>query len=999
VLAPLLYLAVCANLLPAQQGTASPPAFATTLTNALTQKTAYQYDYYIGRATSMTDPNSIVTTFVYNTTDGLDRLSQVKRGSGAAQTGYTYNDTPNSVSVTTNTDQATYGDGAIETEVLYDGLARKVESRQYADCGYISVQQTYDSMGRPYQVSNPYRPCASESQENTTTLYDALNRPLSVTTADSSPTTMSYLDNQTSITDPAGVTRSTVTDAAGRTVSVTEAGTLLTSYLYDALNDLTNVCQGGAFVNKVCPAGFQPRTFACDSLARLTSATNPESGTTNYTYDSNGNLKTKTDANTNVTTLSYDALNRVTSKTYTFIPGYSTPNVTYCYDGSTQGACANAPSGSNNNLVGHTTLVSATLSGVPISSTSYGQYGVLGDIWQSTQTTGRSYPFTYTYNLANTMLGMTLPSGRTVTWTYDTANRIYTAGGTPPGGTAKTYASSISYASQGPLKQFSLGNGLVEVRSYDTYRQQLTGVSLGPSGSTLNLGFAYCTGMPAPASCTNNNGNLQSQTISPLGVTQTYTYDSYNRLYTSGEKAGTTTIWSEDFNYDSLGNRWVPSVFMGLPNPVGIPLSPYTPVAASNYNTPGLGYDANNRNYYNNNFGYDNAGNQTTISPFAVSYDVEGRQAGFTSASNGSASYTYDGDGRRVAKTAGGITTTYVYDATGNLAAEYSSQPPSMPCQTCYLTTDHLGSTRLITDQNGKPVSRHDFLPFGEELATSNRTSALGYGVSDNVMQRYTGRLRDLEGAGLDYFGARYGSSAQGRFTSPDPHTGTLLHVLNPQRWNMYAYAVNNPLLYVDPDGRDAIAVNFGNLAVGMGHWAIISVNRDGSATFSEFGPRGGSKPAYPGQYTSYRLNSKVTVGSNGIPAADTLSAVQKELAQHEGQPQGSISLAYFKTSDAETASLNAYIQAAIQAQAKGNAPFYFVGFNDCRDYCLAGLHSAGITTSHYANLNFSPNFLFQFLESTADTTYPSQPKKEKVDTKICYAGQPGCPVSQEQQQ
>ena len=119
VLAPLLYLAVCANLLPAQQGTASPPAFATTLTNALTQKTAYQYDYYIGRATSMTDPNSIVTTFVYNTTDGLDRLSQVKRGSGAAQTGYTYNDTPNSVSVTTNTDQATYGDGAIETEVLY----------------------------------------------------------------------------------------------------------------------------------------------------------------------------------------------------------------------------------------------------------------------------------------------------------------------------------------------------------------------------------------------------------------------------------------------------------------------------------------------------------------------------------------------------------------------------------------------------------------------------------------------------------------------------------------------------------------------------------------------------------------------------------------------------------------------------------------------------------------------------------------------------------------
>jgi YD repeat-containing protein len=399
----------------------------------------------------------------------------------------------------------------------------------------VRVQQTYDSMGGPYQVSNPYRPCASETKQNTTTLYDALNRPLTVTTADSSPTSMSYLDNQTTIKDPAGVTRSTVTDAAGRTVSVTEAGTLVTSYLYDALNDLTKVCQGAAFVNKVCQSGGQPRTFAYDSLARLTSATNPESGTTTYTYDNNGNLHTKTDANTNVTTLSYDALNRVTSKTYTFTSGYSTPNVTYCYDGKTQGACANAPSGSNDNLIGHPTLVSATLSGVPISSTSYGQYDTLGNVLQSTQITGRAYPFTYTYNLANAMLGMTLPSGRTLTWTYDSANRIATAAGTPPGGLGTTYASSMIYASQGAIKQFNLGNGLVEARSYDTYRQQLTGVSLGPNGSTLKLGFDYCTGTQPQTSCTNNNGNLQSQTISPLGVTQTYTYDSYNRLYTSGE--------------------------------------------------------------------------------------------------------------------------------------------------------------------------------------------------------------------------------------------------------------------------------------------------------------------------------------------------------------------------------------------------------------------------------------------------------------------------------
>jgi len=76
----------------------------------------------------------------------------------------------------------------------------------------------------------------------------------------------------------------------------------------------------------------------------------------------------------------------------------------------------------------------------------------------------------------------------------------------------------------------------------------------------------------------------------------------------------------------------------------------------------------------------------------------------------------------------------------------------------------------------------------------------------------------------LDFFGARYMSAAEGRFTSPDPISGTVLHILNPQRWNMYAYALNNPLTYTDPDGRDAIAVKFGNGAHGFGHSGVASV-------------------------------------------------------------------------------------------------------------------------------------------------------------------------------
>lgn len=56
---------------------------------------------------------------------------------------------------------------------------------------------------------------------------------------------------------------------------------------------------------------------------------------------------------------------------------------------------------------------------------------------------------------------------------------------------------------------------------------------------------------------------------------------------------------------------------------------------------------------------------------------------------------------------------------------------------------------------------------------------------------------------GLDYFEARYLSAAQGRFTSVDPDQNLGLHLTDPQGWNGYAYARNNPLKYVDPDGLD----------------------------------------------------------------------------------------------------------------------------------------------------------------------------------------------------
>ena len=104
----------------------------------------------------------------------------------------------------------------------------------------------------------------------------------------------------TTVTDQAGKTRVSYADGLGRLSEVVESGIgVTTRYKYDVLDNLTRVCQAGMWGSApdyTCIGG-QLRSFAYDSLSRLTSATNPESGATGYTYDGNGNLLSRTDAN------------------------------------------------------------------------------------------------------------------------------------------------------------------------------------------------------------------------------------------------------------------------------------------------------------------------------------------------------------------------------------------------------------------------------------------------------------------------------------------------------------------------------------------------------------------------------------------------------------------------------------------------------------------------------------------------------------------------------
>ena len=147
------------------------------------------------------------------------------------------------------------------------------------------------------------------------------------------------------------------------------------------------------------------------------------------------------------------------------------------------------------------------------------------------------------------------------------------------------------------------------------------------------------------------------------------------------------------------------------------------------------------------------------------------------------------------------MTETYVYDAFGKLAAEYSTTAPTSG-GTFYRTIDHLGSTRLVTKQDKSDADCYDYAPFGEEIPNTlgNRSSNACFAADFDGRHRFTGKERDDE-SDLDYFLARYYSGPMGRFLSVDPENAGADPAF-PQTWNAYAYVNSNPLKYVDPDGQ-----------------------------------------------------------------------------------------------------------------------------------------------------------------------------------------------------
>jgi hypothetical protein len=200
----------------------------------------------------------------------------------------------------------------------------------------------------------------------------------------------------------------------------------------------------------------------------------------------------------------------------------------------------------------------------------------------------------------------------------------------------------------------------------------------------------------------------------------------------------------------------------------------------------------------------------------------------------------------------------------------------------------------------------------------------------------------------------------------------------------MYSYVVNNPLTYVDPDGMDAIAVNFKKEVPGGGHEGIISVQADGSAQYARFGPVHADLPGDQGKVDVQSL-SPVNFKSDGLPTDASYKQLAEQVAKIEGQDPSTVRMNYFKTSTADTAALNAWIARIKAASDAGKAPDYDVSSQNCTTFCRVGLIQAN-AISPTSKLSNIPNVLFNQLSLLAIESYANGQRspREVVTHKIC---------------
>jgi len=275
--------------------------------------------------------------------------------------------------------------------------------------------------------------------------------------------------------------------------------------------------------------------------------------------------------------------------------------------------------------------------------------------------------------------------------------------------------------------------------------------------------------------------------------------------------------------YDSLGNR----------------LTKETASSTIKYD-----YDENNRLVRANDtqFFYDERGNLVKkISPGKTAhyvYDLHDNLIAYSDRKN-EVKYTYDGEGRRISKTVNGKKTSYINDVRSPITQVLAEVTEEKKIKNFYT----YGLSRLNQmNSNGSYYYLHDYpdrnvvalVDNEERLCNHYEYEAFG------LLKNSTSKLRNdftyaseayEEETGLIYLRNRYYDPEIGRFVSADPSLGKLT---DPQSFNPYAYANNNPINFIDPLGlRSAKACAYpagtetkrGKSITGHGFWVLTEDN------------------------------------------------------------------------------------------------------------------------------------------------------------------------------
>ena len=588
-----------------------------------------------------------------------------------------------------------------------------------------TITYTLDDAGNITQ--EVYRDPSNTLKFTLSKTYDELSRIIESVDANSDSTEYEYDDNgnQTEITDGNDNATEFAFDGLNRLVEQTDALSGVTSY------DLNDLDQNEGTTD---PRSNET-SYSYNAFGDVTQEVSPDRGTISYSHDKAGNITQMTDARSVVTNYTYDAINRLTDVEY---PSDSSLDVELTYDSASGCGTSKGRLCSVSYAVGTTAYV-------------YDDFGRLTSV---TETRGAlEFTTEYEYDLSGVLTGITLPSGREITYTLNDNAQVSSVAA-EVNSTNTTLASSISYLPFGPVSSMTYGNSIALSNTYNT-AYQLTNRTIG---SLMNQSYTY------------DDANY----ITDVG-SDSYTLDDLYRI---------TAENTDSYTYDAIANRTAKnSVVYTYPT-----TSSKLSAVASDSVT------------------YDVAGNITDDTARDYTVNAAGQIEEIEISSVTVGEYVYDANNLRVKKTANSTDTYYVYGLGGLLYGEYDSSGDmireyvylngeplaqidnvSSSDVLTYLHTDHLGTPRYGTNTGGTQVWAWDSDVFGNGTPTGSVT----------VNLRFSGQYYDSE-SNLHYNWNRYYNPETGRYVSSDPIglDGGL---------NTYLYAEANPVMFLDPEGFTAV--------------------------------------------------------------------------------------------------------------------------------------------------------------------------------------------------